>query len=53
MNSDEKEVVTKQLKYAPKRKGGEENQNLWTDARMLIKTKPTVKTAVTFFKLKL
>ena len=27
-NSDEKEVVRKQLKYAPKRKGGEENQNL-------------------------
>ena len=28
MDSDEKEVVTKQLKYAPKSKDEEENQNL-------------------------
>ena len=28
MHSNEKEVVTKQLKYTPKQKGGEENQNL-------------------------
>ena len=28
MDSDEKEVATKQLKYAQKQKGGEENQNL-------------------------
>ena len=28
MNNDEKEVVTKQLKYAPKQKGGEKNQKL-------------------------
>ena len=26
MHSNEKEVVTKQLKYTPKQKGGEENQ---------------------------
>ena len=34
MDSDEKDVVTKQLKFDPKQKGGEENQNLedWTDA---------------------
>lgn len=34
MHSNEKEVVTKQLKYTPKQKGGEENQNLedWTNA---------------------
>ena len=28
MDSDETEVVAKQLKYAPKLKGGEKNQNL-------------------------
>ena len=33
MNSNEKEIVRKQLKYAPRRKGGEENQNSWTDTR--------------------
>ena len=34
MDRDEKEFVTKNLKYASKREGGEENQNVedWTDA---------------------
>ena len=35
MGRHEKEVMTKQLKYPPKRKGGEENQSLedWTNTR--------------------
>ena len=34
MHKNEKEVVTKHLKYSPKQTGGEENQNFedWTDA---------------------